>query len=367
MRVLFDHQIFSAQIYGGISRYFSELMKGFSFDEEIDCDLSLRYTSNYYLRTRQRIPDGLILKNLSFRGKHKILNYFNKKISKRKILKQNYDIFHPTYYDPYFLDFIDKKPFVLTIYDMIHEIFPDSSSGGEVVLANKKMIAEKASVIIAISKNTKKDIVRFFGIDEDKIKVIYLASSCKPNVCDESLNLSLPENYVFFIGKRNGYKNFDLFVESMALIMKKDSSLNIVCAGGGVFTKAEKEKFRDFDIESRISHFFGGDNLIQHLYSKALAFVFPSLYEGFGIPILEAFSCNCPVICSRTSSLPEIAKDSAIYFNPEDKTEMRNSIEEVLYDKTLRERLVELGVERLKDFSWANTARQTKKIYKEII
>jgi glycosyltransferase involved in cell wall biosynthesis len=250
---------------------------------------------------------------------------------------------------------------------MVHEIFPKMFLGKNAVSKRKKILAKKATKIIAISKNTKKDIIKYFGINEDKIEVVYLSNSFNSCLGGRGHNLGLPERYVLFVGKRNGYKNFDLFIEGIVSLMKKDKNLNIVCAGGGEFTRLEKEKFRTFGIENKIYHFSGGDNLIQHLYSKALAFVFSSLYEGFGIPILEAFSCNCPVICSRTSSLPEIAKDAAIYFNPEDKTEMRSSIEKVLYNKTLRKELAQRGLKRLKDFSWAKTARQTKKIYKEII
>ena len=367
MKVLYDHQIFTSQIYGGISRYFFELLKNFENDDEIEYELSLKYSNNHYLKSLKNLPYKKFLENYSFRGKHRLLNILNKRVSKKYISKRDYDIFHPTYYDPYFLDFLDSKPFILTIYDMIHEIYPEMFFLKDKTSKRKKLLAQKATKIIAISENTKKDIIRLFGSDEKKIEVIYLANSFNINKNDKTINIITPEKYILFVGNRRGYKNFELFIKAISPLLNDDVKLNIVCAGGGKFNDMEIEKLKNLNIKNKVFYYSGSDNILTYLYQKAVAFVFPSLYEGFGIPILESFVCGCPVICSKTSSLPEIAGDAAIYFDPTDKLSMLNSIQKVIYNDELKKQLINKGIKRVKEFTWNKTADKTKKIYEGVI
>jgi len=367
MKVLYDYQIFTSQIYGGVSRYFFELMSNFNNDKEIEYLLSLKYSNNYYLKNLNGLSNKTFLEHLSFRGKCKLLNLINKKASKDHLLRENYDIFHPTYYDPYFLDYIDRKPFVLTIHDMIHEIFPEIFPLKDKTVERKKLLAQKATKIIAVSENTKKDIIKILGVDENKIEVIYHGNPFKINKNDETKKIKIPEKYILFVGSRMGYKNFDLFVETITPLLIKDNELKVVCVGGGNFKEIEKEKLKRLNIINKIYQYSINDNILAYIYQKAVAFVFPSLYEGFGIPILESFACGCPVICSRTSSLPEAAGDAAIYFDPTDKFSISYSIQKVLYDNNLRDQLIYKGYLRVKEFTWEKTAKKTKNLYDSII
>jgi glycosyltransferase involved in cell wall biosynthesis len=367
MKVLYDHQIFSTQIYGGVSRYFFELMKNFENDNGIEYDLSLRYSYNHYLNKYNDLKYKPFFKNFTFRGKYRLINILNKNISKKLLIKRDYDIFHPTYYDPYFLNILNNKPFVLTIYDMIHEIYPEMFSSKDETSKRKKLLAQKAKKIIAISENTKKDIIRFFSIDEKKIEVIYLANSINPSESIDDINIDLPKKYILFVGSRSIYKNFNLFIEAISPLLIEDTELNVVCVGGGNFKEMEKEKFKKLNIISKIFQYAANDYILAYLYQKAIAFIFPSLYEGFGIPILEAFSCGCPVIASNASSLPEVAGDAAIYFDPTNKLSISSSIQKVVYDNNLRNQLIYKGYQRVKAFTWEKTAHQTKKIYEGIL
>ena len=367
MKILYDHQIFSSQIYGGISRYFFELMKNFENDNRIKYDLSLRYSNNYYLNKYNDLKYKPFFKNFTFRGKYRLINILNKNISKKLLIKGDYDIFHPTYFDPYFLNFLNNKPFVLTIYDMIHDIYPEMFSSRDRTAERKKLLAQKATRIIAISENTKRDIIRFFDIDENKIEVIYLANSFNMNKDDKIINVVTPEKYILFVGSRRGYKNFDLFIKTISPLLNDDVKLNVICAGGGEFNSMEIEKLKNLKIKDKVFFYSGSDSVLAYLYQKAIAFVFPSLYEGFGIPILESFASGCPVICSKTSSLPEVAGDAVVYFDPTDKLSMLNSIKKVIYDDKLRKQLIDKGIEREKEFTWKKTADKTKKIYEKIL
>jgi len=356
MKVLYDHQIFSTQIYGGISRYFIELMKNFD---------------NYYLKQLSDFSCKSFLKNYDFKKRDRIINYINIIVSKNIISKREYDIFHPTYYDPYFLDYIGKKPFVLTIYDMIHEVLTNYFHCNDRVSEYKKLLALKADKIITISENTKEDIIKFYNISEKKIKVIYLASSLTEFNMDKINNVNikhkLPKKFILYVGSRWGYKNFYNFIKAISLLLKNDRNLFIVCAGGGFFNEDEKEFLKSLSIQNKIFQLQVDDEGLQVLYKNALVFVFPSLYEGFGIPVLESFTCGCPVICSKTSSLPEVAGDAAVYFEPESELSILNSVQKVIYNNNLRSQLAHKGSQRVKEFSWEKTSKKTKKIYEDIL
>ncbi len=387
MKILYDHQIFSLQKYGGISRYFFELMNEYDKNPNILYQLSLKCSNNAYLQNSEIFkniekaenPEDFF-KGLNFKGAktlHKIFTnlglakeptILNKKFSVRTIKNGNFDLFHPTYYDSYFLEYLGEKPFVLTVYDMIHEIysgkyFKESNS----VLKTKKMLAEKASRVMSISESTKKDLVEIYGIEPKKIKVVHLGSSLVFDSKNVKVN-DLPEQYILFVGDRHLYKNFVFFIKSLAPLLKKDKELFIICAGSKQFNTEEIELFKKLSITKRILHKpIQSDDTLANLYKNALCFVFPTLYEGFGIPILEAFSCDCPAVLSNTSSLPEVAADAAIFFNPEDEKSLRDSVENLIYNQGLRKELILKGRQRLKNFSWKKCAIETKKVYEEVL
>jgi len=381
MKVLFDHQIFSMQKFGGISRYFYELINYFRQTKSPDFELSLKYTNNYYIKNdllfqqEENIlgsdPYQKFLPKITFRGKRRLFNlicnkisqYDNKKWTIENLKKGEYDIFHPTYYDPYFLEYIGNRPFVLTVYDMIHEIFPEYFSIGDSTSKFKRVLAGKATKIIAISESTKQDIINFYKIDEDRIEVIYLASSLNLNINSSLNQLVRPEKYLLFIGNRTIYKNFYFFIRAISNLLFEDKHLYLICSGGGNFTPEEVAYFELLGVSDKIIYIDAtNENLVQ-LYGNALAFIFPSLYEGFGIPVLEAFQCGCPVIASNSSSLTEIGGEAALYFDPKDILSIQKKVTDVIYDNMLRTKLREKGLIRAKEFSWEKAAIKTKELY----
>lgn len=365
MKVLYDHQIFSVQRYGGISRYFYELVREFNNIQDVDCEIPLLLSNNYYISDKKVTNHVNLLSNKQFFGKQRLFNYLNKSNTIFEIKQQKFDIFHPTYYDPYFLKYIGEKPFVLTIYDMIHERYNELFSRNDKTIQYKKQLLSRASKIIAISESTKKDIIELLGIDKSKIEVIYLGNSMLP-IPNKDLNFRLPKNYILFVGSRRGYKNFERFINSIAELLQENKEIFIVCAGGGRFDFVEKILFEKLKILKQIIQYNVDDTLLAYLYQNAQCFVFPSLYEGFGIPILESFACGCPLICSNTSSLPEIAREGALYCDPTNEDSIKNAIKKVLNDKQLAEKLIIKGYQRLQEFSWQRTAIETKKVYESI-
>ncbi len=368
MKVLFDDQVFTSQMYGGVSRYFAQILKKFYRHNLLDFNLSLVYSDNNYLEDVEFSNHLNFLKNKEFKGKYRIVKFFkklNRLKSKRDLKKQRFDVFHPTYYDSYFLEYLSKKPFVLTIHDMIHEIYTGKYfKKDDVAIKQKKELAKKATKIIAVSENTKKDIAKLYDIDPDKIDVVYHASSLNPK---KIRKIKIPEKFLLFVGDRDRYKNFNFFVKSIIPLLKKDNDLKLICAGGGFFKEDELNFFKDNYLENQILYYFiNSDEELAFLYKNALAFVFPSLYEGFGIPILEAFSLGCPVVLSNASSFKELAQEEGIFFDPKDNNSIRESVEKVICDKQLRKDLSQKGLIYSKNFSWKKAAQQTKKIYESI-
>jgi glycosyltransferase involved in cell wall biosynthesis len=242
---------------------------------------------------------------------------------------------------------------------MIHELFQGYFLEDKETKTNKKMLLLAADKIIAISENTKNDIIKIYPEVTNKINVIHLGSSF------QQLKEGIPkENYILFTGVRMKYKNFNAFLQAVAPLLLK-YNLNLICTGYP-FSESEKNLLKNLNIVDRTSCIPVSENQLMELFSKATAFVFPSLYEGFGIPILEAFASNCPAVLSNTSSLLEIGSDAAVYFDPYSIDDMRMQIERVITSTTLQNELVKKGKERLKQFSWEKCAKETMEVYKSL-
>ncbi|MHC6204332.1 glycosyltransferase family 4 protein [Breznakiellaceae bacterium SP9] len=370
MKVLYDHQMFGNQNIGGISRYFSELLK---FNPT--AELSLRYSDNVYLREpcfkkykvlSKNYEYERFFPNFKFKGKGRLFRYcnnifqnINQAVSINCLKKSDYDIFHPTYYDPYFLKYLQGKPFVLTIHDMIFELFPQYFLSDKNMVPNKRKLILSACQIIAISEQTKKDLLQFFPEVQEKITIIYHGFSFP------ILNNSeKKENYILFTGSRGAYKNFNAFARAVSPLLIK-YNLRLICTGYN-FNSEEKELLENLRITDRTTCKFTSDKELIELYAKAIAFVFPSLYEGFGIPVLEAFASGCPAILANTSSLPEIGADAAVYFDPYSIDDMRTQIDRVISSPALQKELIIKGKDRAKQFSWEKCAKETMEVYKQI-
>lgn len=362
MRVLFDHQIFLGPPFGGVSRYFSQLVQTLAVSGEAQPILPLHYATNHYLwhapkPWRRR---GLPLR-YQFRGRRRIEELLEKWLTveptRRAITRGHYDIFHPTYFDPYFLPLPRGKPYVLTVYDLIAEKFPDAGWVDPQV-EWKPQIIPGATRIIAISNSTKRDLVQHYGVSPDKIDVVYLAGGMSA-LTSEPVEISKP--YVLFVGARRAYKNFTAFAKAVAPLLLSD--LTLYCAGGWHFTPDEMALLRALGIAHKVHQSQVSDSQLAFLYRNAAVFVYPSLYEGFGIPVVEAMSCRCPTVTSNTSSFPEVGGDAVVYFDPTSPTSIRYSIEKVLNDRNLRHELVERGASRAREFSWAQCASRTADVY----
>lgn len=386
MRIFYDYQIFQHQIYGGISRYFFELINGIESDHaDVEYMLPLISSSNGYIKNINAIASGIksgsdyyhqFLGNIEFPGKWKVFQAWtkqfpgsqlrNQKATIEALKNRHFDLFHPTDVHDYFLPYLNNRPFVITVHDMIDEYFPEYSFHvyTEYKTSIKAQLIQKAKGIIAVSNSTRNDILNRFDVDEKKIKVIYHGTSelaSETNIIDPIVK----GGYFLFVGKRTHYKNFYFLLQCMQPFLQH-TELKMVCAGSS-FNATELAYFKDLGLDKNLVALNVDDNDLANLYRNAIAFIYPSLYEGFGMPILEAFKNRCPVLLSNTSSLPEVAGTAGLYFNPKDIGSIRSSVEKILTDKDLREDLVAKGIDRIKLFSWRKTLDETLSFYKTLV
>lgn len=355
--ILYDHQIFTMQRYGGISRYFVNIQSALKKKEGIRFHNGTLYSNNYYIRDNTHLPSYL---SPFFSKKEKSIQKWNRKYSEDLIRKNNFDVFHPTYYNPYFLDNL-KKPFVITVHDMIHELFPEMFEPWDVFVNYKRRCIENAAHVIAISQSTKDDIIKILGVDETRISVIHHGFNPQP---PPSLTTDKKEDYLLFVGDRRGYKNFSRLVTSLVPLFIRNPSIHLICAGGGEFQSAELELLIRLKIIDRVKQISASDEVLGNLYRNAIAFLFPSLYEGFGFPVLEAFLNNCPVIASDSKCFKEIGGEAIHYFNPYDEHSILNAVEEVIWDSEKIKMLVGNGQKQLIKFPMATCVNKTIDIYK---
>jgi glycosyltransferase involved in cell wall biosynthesis len=217
--------------------------------------------------------------------------------------------------------------------------------------------------IICISQKTKKDLMYYFNVPSEKISVIYLGANLTSQSSEKKR-----ENFILYVGSRKDYKNFEKFLYSFRSSPSLYRDFNIICFGGEKFTKYDRKILKSYQFDlSKIKFLYGDEKILKELYLTARLFVYPSLYEGFGLPILESMANSCPVLCSNTGSLPEIAGDSAMYFDPNNSESIKNAMENMIYDEDCLRILVKNGLERIKLFTWSACAEQTFKVYKNII
>lgn len=363
IELAFDYQIFMRQKMGGISRVFYEVNKRLEAKDEFLLRYPLKFSKNYYFKERFHLS--------VVSSKSLIINYllriYNKIIFVVFLLfHRECNIVHPTYYSSYFYYFLPSKTkYVLTVHDCIHELYLKKSIGNMRICYLKKKAIKRADAIIVPSENTKKDVLSIYSIDEKKIHVVNWGTT--PILLDnEYIRTDLPDRYILYVGARNDYKNFKNFILAVKGVCNIYKDIEIVCIGGGVFSKSEKEYLEMHRLSERFMQIDMDDDGLMYAYRKAICFVYPSYYEGFGIPILEAFENKCPVALSNSSCFPEVGGDAVLYFDPNNVCEMRDCILKLVEDADLRDSMIKKGTHRLKQFSWESTVEKVVEVYKQV-
>lgn len=259
---------------------------------------------------------------------------------------------------------------ILTIYDLIHLILPHTNRKKLTFLyaaAMFRLVTRKAKLIIAGSQNTAKDLNRLIGTPWEKIRVIYAGiddgfkPADKPDIAGVLAKYNLPPNYILYVGNIRLSKNVKMLTETFMQIRHLlPENMKLALVGKNFMGNWINEISGAGDI-LYLGKISATD--LPALYSGASAFVFPSLYEGFGFPPLEAMSCGCPVIASNQGSLPEVLGEAAVFFDPHDKETLGKIIVQVMGDANLRQNLIDKGLKWTKRYTWKETAKATLKAY----
>lgn len=365
MNIVYDHQIFAMQEYGGISRYYYEIANRISaMGNEVEI-FSPFYVNKYFCNDSTILPWGLKIPRFP-KYIRVIPNIINQALSHLLIPhRRNVDIFHETYYPT-----IDCCPHtakrIITIHDMIHEKFPQYFSRRDTTRKYKALAVQRAHHIICVSENTRRDLIELLNVPLEKTSVVYHGYSISCAI-DSVKPANHEKPFILYVGSRDSYKNFDLLLRAFASSRLLRNDFSIICFGGGKASAREKELLRTLDLPfDCVKYVDGNDPVLAGLYASAKAFVYPSLYEGFGIPPLEAMAFGCPVICSNTSSIPEVVGDAAHLFNPTKTADLLAAIEAVVCSSEYSALLKSKGYERIKLFSWKKCADDTLGVYEKV-
>ncbi|WHF53046.1 glycosyltransferase family 1 protein [Chryseobacterium gotjawalense] len=358
INIIFDNIIFSLQRSGGGSVYWNELIKRFIISKE-NC-IFFDHGNNSLNFFRNELQLKIVKKETAFNLKIRRYLPFTKKIS-------NKTIFHSSYYrysnSKYAIN-------VTTIHDLTAEKFR-SGLARWINLQQKKQAVRKSKGIICISENTKKDLLHYIPEASTKeIRVIYNGVSDDYFKIDNDFDISLKDRrfkalqngkYVLYVGHRSHYKNFDIAVKGMQECIK-DYQFVIV---GEPLSSTENSLVEKY-LGSGYTVLSGLKNSkLNLLYNKAFALLYPSSYEGFGIPILEAMKTHCPVIANHSSSIPEVAGDAAILIGDIAPEKIGKAIKH-LEEHDFRQELIKKGILQSAKFSWDKTSEEYLNFYKDL-
>ena len=350
MRVALDEQIFAVQAYGGISRLFYEKASSFMRDPSFGVDLDSLDAPivNEYLLADTELAARLHVTRAS--GPYRALaHYFA-----RPRRQQSVDVMHNTFYLPRGLSEHPQSRRVVTVYDMIPELMPKTRRRMD-FLTEKHKYVQKAHHIICISESTRSDLLRLYPEINTPMTIAYpgVGSAFTP---DTPRVAGFPEPYVLHIGNRASYKDGATLLRAFAAISQEFPDHTLFLVGGGPLTRSERDYCSANGMSGRVEQRSLADGDVPAVYAQATVTVFPSRYEGFGLPAVEAMASGSPLILADTSSLPEVGGRAARYFPPGDDNKLGAVLGEVLSGDSLRRELSALGIEQAKRFTWAGYA-----------
>ena len=365
MRIAFDHQIFGWQEYGGISRYFCELARALACDLGEEVEVVAPWYINRYLPeiAADVAVAGRRVPRLPLGGR--FYRRINDVLAAAPLRRFRPDIVHETYYAAA-RHAPKSAKIVLTVLDMVHERHPEGFARLDPLYREKALAVARADHVLCISECTRRDLLELLDVDPAKTSVVHLGFTRLPAPDPAPAGSGRP--FLLFVGKRVPYKNFSGLLAAYAASPALRQDFDLLCFGGAPLDAAERRTIQQLGLrQDAVRHTAGSDAMLAACYRAAHALVYPSLYEGFGIPPLEAMSMDCPVACSNASSLPEVVGDAAALFDPQDTDAVRGAIERVASDDDWRRELVARGRRRLALFSWRRCAEQTQALYRKLL
>ncbi len=364
IRIGFDHK-YGQKIMAGIGVYVREVQKSLQALEEVELIPLYHSHAIHFMSTNEKN----IFKKI-FRNFWELLRV-QVGIPIQCIFKKVDILFCPFQQLPLW----KVCPQVLTVYDLAYLKFPEIENKWWFLRLVHPVSIRRADHIVAISESTKQDVMEIYKIDNSKISAIPLGIRSLEKISEPEAKklvekIGIKKNYILTVGTLSRRKNIEILIEAMhGWFQEEDVKVELVIVGAKGWKmgllNATLEKFR----ESVSIHFTGmvNDRELAALYQCASIFVFPSLYEGFGFPILEAMVYGVPVIAARSSSLPEVGQDAVLYFDPHDAQELCYALQKIYHDSQLTHELIQKGYQNIKQFSWQKHADGLIQIFKQMV
>ena len=364
MRIIFDYQTFSIRQARGISRYFTELAIALGRLDHTEVQVIVPLlASKLLVEQRDKVTvTGIDVSRIS-KLPTRIVHAANRALFPLMAAAAKPDIVHETQYDKPQFTFRRAKT-ITTIHDMIPERFPEHFHSREAHRRRISCALKRADLVICVSESTRRDLLELYRPPAAQVWVVPLASSITP-VTQKPQDEEEP--YFLHVGARYSYKNFVALIAAFG-ISKLWNTHRLITFSEMRLTPKELEAIDNANVpRERIRGVSGNDAKLASYYAGATALVVPSLYEGFGIPVVEAMQCSCPVIASNTSSLPEVGGDAIRYFDPREPESIADLMQRIASDSTVRENMIAQGLVQAAKFSWEKCAKETYTVYENAL
>ncbi len=353
-----DEQIFAIQRYGGISRMFAELARRFVNGQEADVTL-LPFNApvvNRYLLDHPEVAVPLGAREARSEWTALARYLF------RPRTRPSCDVVHNSFYLPHGLAPVKGAKRIVTVHDMIPERLPQTRRRLD-WLTLKRRYVDQADHIICVSDATRRDLVELYGPLRAPVSVVHHGVDERFHPAAPRLDF-LPDRYILFVGNRDQYKDAPVLFEAFATLAGDHPDLSILCAGGAGLTHQESDWLAGHGIRDRVSQRYLSDEEMASAYAHAEIFVFPSRFEGFGLPALEAMASGTPVILARATSLPEVGGDAALYFEPGNVVQLAALMDNLLNNAEEQDALRARGLSRAALFTWKRSSASIADIYR---
>lgn len=354
MRVAMDEQIFAAQRHGGISRMFAELAREFlSGSHGVTLVPMDAPVINHYLLDDPRLREALGARRAGSEWTA-LARYFS-----RMRPRDRADVVHNTFYLPHGLALTRGAARVVTVHDMIPELMPRTRRRLD-FLTLKRRYLEAADAVVCVSEATRRDLLAVHPDLRAPVSVVH--HGVDPRFRPGGAPIpGFPDRYVLFVGNRSQYKDAPTLWRAVARLREP---MSVVHVGGGPFTARERALLAELGLSGRVTQRNLHDDEMPSAYASAAAFVFPSRFEGFGLPALEAMACGTPAVLARATSLPEVGGEAAVYFDPGDDATLAARLDAIVNDSATAGALSAAGLARAESFTWAGAAERTASVYR---
>lgn len=365
MRIFYDHQVTSLQDAGGVSRYHFELVRELSRRQDVKIEYLLGRNASI-LPFADLASACVRISSTPTRLKPGNLRYgWNALLTNVSApLRGRFDIYHSTYqrWEPG----VRCRALIATHHDSTPERFPQLFPDAAAIIERKRRLYERADAILCVSRASRADLLRFYALDERKTTVVYHGFRALHSPGADIGNWKR-KSYILYVGSRTAYKNFHALLRAFAA-STIPGSMELVVVGGGPWQSTEIEALQTHHLEGRVTLVpKATETELAAIYSNAALLVYPSLYEGFGFPPLEAMSVDCPVLVSRTSSLPEVCGEAAFYFDPTEPQNLAEQLSKLLSDHTLRRSKLTLGRAQVERYTWNSACDATFEVYRRCL